>query len=331
MAAPCGPVDAPAGGDAALIARYLDHVRVERRLAARTVELYRLDLQRLQTLATEWPVALTAVTTQQVRRWVARMHAGGRSGRGIALILSGWRGFYRWLGREGLIAANPVQDVRAPRAPRPLPKALAVDEAVLLADHQAVDDDPWLRARDDAMVELLYGCGLRVGELVGLDCRASAAALAAGRGWVEPESTQVQVQGKGAKRRTVPLGAAAARALGKWLELRGTTAAAGAADEDAGRALFIGRGGTRLTPQAVWQRVRRRSALAGLATPVHPHMLRHSFASHLLQSSGDLRAVQELLGHANISTTQIYTRLDFQHLARVYDAAHPRARKKPAS
>ncbi len=309
---------------AALTERYLEHARVQKRLAPRTLALYSEDLHKLMTVAAQSGIALTAVQNHHVRRWVAQMHAGGRSGRGIALILSGWRGFYTWLGREGQISANPVQDVRAPRQARPLPKALGVDEAVQLADHVAEDDDPWLEVRDAAMVELLYGSGLRVGELVGLDVAASDAAQRAGRGWIDLPSAEVQVQGKGSKRRGVPLGTQALAALQRWLALRDQVAGQG----DAAMALFIGRRGTRLTPQSIWQRLKRRSLLAGLATPVHPHMLRHSFASHVLQSSSDLRAVQELLGHAHIGTTQVYTRLDFQHLAKAYDAAHPRARRR---
>ena len=308
----------------ALTERYLEHARVQKRLAPRTLALYSEDLHKLMTVAAQSGIALTAVQNHHVRRWVAQMHAGGRSGRGIALILSGWRGFYTWLGREGQISANPVQDVRAPRQARPLPKALGVDEAVQLADHVAEDDDPWLEARDAAMVELLYGSGLRVGELVGLDVAASDAAQRGGRGWIDLPSAEVQVQGKGSKRRGVPLGTQALAALQRWLALRDQVAGQG----DAAMALFIGRRGTRLTPQSIWQRLKRRSLLAGLATPVHPHMLRHSFASHVLQSSSDLRAVQELLGHAHIGTTQVYTRLDFQHLAKAYDAAHPRARRR---
>ena len=308
----------------ALTERYLEHARVQKRLAPRTLALYSEDLHKLMTAAAQSGIALTAVQNHHVRRWVAQMHAGGRSGRGIALILSGWRGFYTWLGREGLVSANPVQDVRAPRQARPLPKALGVDEAVQLADHVAEDDDPWLEARDAAMVELLYGSGLRVGELVGLDVAASDAAQRGGRGWIDLPSAEVQVQGKGSKRRGVPLGTQALAALQRWLALRDQVAGQG----DAAMALFIGRRGTRLTPQSIWQRLKRRSLLAGLATPVHPHMLRHSFASHVLQSSSDLRAVQELLGHAHIGTTQVYTRLDFQHLAKAYDAAHPRARRR---
>ena len=314
--------------DAALVARYLEHVRVEKRLAARTVVLYTLDLQKLCGFAAQLPVDLLGVRNTHVRRWVAQMHSGGRSGRGIALILSGWRGFYVWLGRQALVDSNPVQDVRSPRSPKPLPKALGVDDAVQFADFQS-DDDPWLEARDAAMVELLYGSGLRVGELVGLDVVASQRA----RGWVDLQAAEVHVLGKGSKRRTVPVGRVALAALQRWLDLRGPmgTAAELPAHEsvaDGAAALFNGRRGTRLSAHAVWQRLRRRSQLAGTPAPVHPHMLRHSFASHVLQSSSDLRAVQELLGHANITTTQVYTRLDFQHLAKAYDAAHPRARAK---
>jgi integrase/recombinase XerC len=304
--------------DVALVERYLEHVRVEKRLATRTVELYALDLHKLSENAAKAGVALLQVQNAHIRRWVAQMHSGGRSGRGIALILSGWRGFYTWLGREGLVQSNPVQDVRAPKAPKPLPKALGVDEAVQLAEFSGDDSDPWMEARDAAIVELLYGCGLRVGELVGLDVQASTAA----RGWIDAQAGEAHVLGKGSKRRTVPVGRKALQALQGWIAQR--TAGRHAAEP----ALFLGRNGGRLSAQAIWQRLKLRSLRAGLATPVHPHMLRHSFASHLLQSSGDLRAVQELLGHANIGTTQVYTRLDFQHLAKAYDAAHPRARRK---
>src|SRR5450759_1665038 len=321
----------PNTGDA-LIERYLEYVRVEKRLAQRTVELYSLDLQKLQTYAGQANVELEQVQNAHIRRGVAQMHGSGRSGRGIALILSGWRGFYAWLGRAGLIESNPVQDVRAPKAGKPLPKALSVDEAVQLASFASADNEPWLEARDAAIVELLYGGGLRVAELTGLDAVAGPAA----RGWVDLQAGEAHVLGKGAKRRTVPVGAKAVEALTRWLALRdsalpvSTSAEQGAPGlaGSAQAALFIGRNGTRLTSQSIWQRLRQRSLQAGLATPVHPHMLRHSFASHLLQSSSDLRAVQELLGHVSITTTQVYTRLDFQHLAKAYDAAHPRAKIK---
>ncbi|MBU3647430.1 MAG: tyrosine recombinase XerC [Limnohabitans sp.] len=306
-----------------LVDRYLDHVRFEKRLAQRTLALYALDLQKLTDFAAQANVALEAVQSTHIRRWVAQMHSAGRSGRGIALILSGWRGFYVWLGREGLVSSNPVQDVRAPKAPKPLPKALSVDDAVQLADYQAAPDvtDPWLECRDAALVELLYGCGLRVGELVGLDVQAGTQA----KGWIDAEAGEAHVLGKGSKRRSVPVGGKALDALQAWCAVRDQGLSPATAEQ---AALFIGRNGTRLTAQAIWQRLRQRSLKAGLSTPVHPHMLRHSFASHVLQSSQDLRGVQELLGHANITTTQVYTRLDFQHLAQAYDAAHPRARKK---
>ena len=309
-----------------LVERYLEHVRVEKRLAQRTVELYALDLHKLEHTARAAQVPLLQVQNTHVRRWVAQMHSGGRSARGIALILSGWRGFYAWLGREGLVSSNPVQDVRSPKVPRPLPKALSVDEAVQLASYEGAPGaggvaDP-AEARDRCIAELLYGCGLRIAELVGLDVRASRQA----RGWVDLQAAEAHVLGKGEKRRSVPVGGKALQALDVWLQARSRWVAA-----DGSAALFINPRGGRLTPQHIRVRLKQRSFHAGLATPVHPHMLRHSFASHVLQSSGDLRAVQELLGHANITTTQVYTRLDFQHLARVYDAAHPRASRPDAN
>lgn len=310
------------------IDRYLAHVRVERRLAARTVDLYAIHLQTLVDNATAAGLALDRVLPAHVRRWMAQMHGAGREPRGIALVLSCWRSFYRWMGHEGLVGANPVQDVRAPKAARPLPKALAVDDAVRLADLHDESADPWTEARDRAIVEVLYGCGLRVSELVGLDLYAGRDA----RGWVDLDATEVHVLGKGSKRRSAPLGSKADQALRGWLAVRGDCAALPAAllrDPANAAALFIGRNGTRFSAQSVWKVVKDRSLKAGLAASVHPHMLRHSFASHVLQSSSDLRGVQELLGHANIATTQVYTRLDFQHLAKAYDAAHPRAHARP--
>ena len=219
--------------DAGLVERYLEHVRVEKRLAARTLELYTLDLQKLAEQAGKAGVPLLQVQNAHIRRWVAQMHGAGRSGRGIALILSGWRGFYAWLGREGLVKSNPVQDVRAPKAPKPLPKALSVDDAVQLAEFSADEADPWMEARDAAIVELLYGCGLRVGELVGLDAQASNTA----KGWVDLDAGEAHVLGKGSKRRTVPVGRKAVAALRHWLALR----AMGAHAQQP--ALFTGRHG----------------------------------------------------------------------------------------
>lgn len=324
VAPPLPTPSLPAVASDPAVLRYLEYARVEKRLAARTLVLYTLDLEKLAQMAAQVGVPLLQLQTAQVRRFVAQMHGGGRSGRGIALILSGWRGFFTWACRQGLLASNPVQGVRAPRAPKPLPKALGVDDAVRLAEFAQPQADPWLEARDAAMVELLYGCGLRVGELVGLDAVPGPQTERLGRGWIDLQAGEAHVLGKGSKRRSLPVGAPALQALHRWLALRAGPFAPGALDA----ALFVGQRGARLQGQSVWLRLRQRSAQAGLATPVHPHMLRHSFASHLLQSSGDLRAVQELLGHANITTTQVYTRLDFQHLANVYDAAHPRAHKK---
>lgn len=312
--APAAP-PAPLADD---IVRHLQHLQVERRLALRTLELYREALARLQGYAEAQPVDLRAVQVFHVRRWAAMLHAGGLSPRSIALVLSAWRGFYRWLGHDGLVKLNPVEGVRAPKAAVPLPKALSVDQAVTLAEVPGDDDDPALAARDQCVVELLYGCGLRVGELVGLDVRPGAEA----GGWIDAADGMAHVMGKGSKRRGVPVGGPALKALAAWLDAR-----PGLARPDEA-ALFVNQRGTRMTATQVRGRLKRRALQAGLPTHVHPHMLRHSFASHVLQSSGDLRAVQELLGHANIRTTQVYTKLDFQHLAKVYDAAHPRARKR---
>jgi integrase/recombinase XerC len=300
------------------IAAYLRHLAVERRLASRTLVIYEDALTRLRTLAAAVPVDLLTVSTHQVRRWAAQQHARGLAPRSIAQLLSAWRGLYTWLGRDHLTLINPVVGVRAPRAPKPLPKALPVDQAVSLAEHVGSAINPVLAARDHCIVELLYGCGLRVAELVGLDLQAGAATA----GWIDIADASAHVFGKGSKRRSVPVGRPALQALQAWLRLRGQQAPPGET------ALFVSQRGTRLTASQVRTRLKADALQAGLPTHVHPHMLRHSFASHLLQSSGDLRAVQELLGHANITTTQVYTQLDFGHLSKVYDAAHPRARRR---
>jgi integrase/recombinase XerC len=300
------------------VQRYLQHLKVERRLAARTLAMYTEALLRLQAFAVPDDIALRAVQPHHVRRWMARLHAAGLAPRSIAIVLAAWRGLYRWWGRHGEVALNPVDGVRAPRASKPLPKALSVDHAVALAGFESDRGDARLQARDHAMVELLYGCGLRVAELLGLDTAACAQAA----GWLDAADATVHVLGKGSKRRSLPVGAPALQALQGWLAVRSQLALAGEP------ALFVSRRGTRLTPSQVRTRLKLLAREAGLPTHVHPHMLRHSYASHLLQSSGDLRGVQELLGHAHIATTQVYTRLDFQHLARVYDSAHPRAKKR---
>jgi integrase/recombinase XerC len=315
-----------ADGEPALdpdVEAYLHHLKVERRLALRSLELYRAALSDLARHAQAYPLPLREVQSHHVRRWLAEHREAGLGPRSLALTLSAWRGLYRWLGREGRVPANPVDGVRPPKAPRPLPKALAVDQAVALAAFepsaaQGNESEAALAARDHAMVELLYGCGLRVGELVGLDLRPSPSSA----GWIDLEDATAHVLGKGSKRRSVPVGGPALVALRAWLAARAVLAALPEP------ALLVGRRGARITAGQVRASVKRLALQAGLPTHVHPHMLRHSFASHVLQSSGDLRAVQELLGHAQISTTQVYTKLDFQHLAKVYDAAHPRARKR---
>ena len=324
----------------ALVDAYLAHCLYEKRLAERTLALYTEDLTKLQANAAQAKIEIEQVHNHHIRRWVAQMHSSGRSGRGIALILSGWRGFYTWLGREGKIAANPVQDVRAPKQPKPLPKALPVDQAVQLASFEGLQDaadfDPVLEARDAALTELLYGSGLRVSELVNLDIRSSAAGSHSLKGYIDLPSAEVHVIGKGSKSRSLPVGRKSVEALQRWLPLRDELLGKLSAEKrDAQRekdasgdlALFLSPRGLRMTSAMVWKRLKLRSQQAGLQQAVHPHMLRHSFASHVLQSSQDIRAVQELLGHASISTTQVYTRLDFQHLAKAYDAAHPRAKR----
>ena len=298
---------------------YLQHVASERRLAPRTVAIYTEGLQQLQAMAAQAGQEVLALQPPQIRRLVAALHAKGRHGRSIALWLSCWRGFFKWAAWQGWVERNPVEGIRAPKTSKPLPKALGVDAAVQLAAFVNAAADPWEEARDAAMTELLYSSGLRVSELANLDVQAGS-----GLGWLDLQAGLVHVTGKGGKRRSVPVGAPAKAALQRWLALRASRFGVQWAEP----ALFVGARGARITPQMVWLRLRQRSQQAGLPVAVHPHVLRHSFASHVLQSSGDLRAVQELLGHANISTTQIYTRLDFQHLAQAYEQAHPRARKK---
>ncbi|MBI5720503.1 MAG: tyrosine recombinase XerC [Burkholderiales bacterium] len=325
----------PAAALAPEIEDYLRHLAVERRLAARTVTLYREALQRLQDSAALEAVPLRQAQPHHLRGWAARLRGSGLGPRSIALALAAWRGLYRHWGRHGEVAANPVAGLRAPKAGKPLPKALSVEQAVQLAEHAQARArargpqpkteaaaDARLALRDHAIVELLYGSGLRVAEILGLDLRASAQAQREGHGWIDMADAAAHVLGKGSKRRSVPVGRAALAALQAWIGVRAQLARG---DEPA---LFVSRRGTRLSAGQLRLRLKAQSQASGLATPVHPHMLRHSFASHLLQSSGDLRAVQELLGHASITTTQVYTKLDHQHLAKVYDAAHPRARRK---
>jgi integrase/recombinase XerC len=292
--------------DGAAVAReYLEALEHQRRLSPATLRNYAraLDLLLKETHSLE------SLEPSQVRRLIAMLHAKGASPRTLALTLSAWRGYFRWLARHRNLRANPVLGIRAPKAARPLPKALSVEAAQRLLDGELEEKSP-LILQDAAMFELLYSSGLRVGELTALNLGD------------EPDKGEVTVTGKGSKTRTVPVGAKARDALKRWLSLRDKIAVPHE------KALFVGARGKRISPSRVWQRLTRWAKRRGLAEHVHPHMLRHSFASHMLQSSQDLRAVQEMLGHASISTTQVYTHLDFQALAKIYDAAHPRARKK---
>lgn len=294
----------------ASVERFLAELAHQRRASVHTLSAYRRDLDKLQAGAEARPLAV--LQAHELRRQAMRLHGQGLAARSIARTLSAWRAYYRWLARRGEIAADPCVGLRAPKRPRVLPKALAIEQtAALLA--QTGDADDMLATRDRAMFELFYSSGLRLSELASLNLSGNLDLAAA----------EVTVTGKRGKTRTVPVGAKAVEVLSAWLEQRMSLAAQ---DEPA---LFVSRRGTRLTPRAIELRLAQWAKKSGLGLNVHPHMLRHSFASHVLQSSGDLRAVQEMLGHASIATTQIYTHLDFQHLARIYDAAHPRAHKKP--
>jgi integrase/recombinase XerC len=295
--------------DPELAKAWLETLEHQRRLSAHTLANYSRAVDVLFGLKEKTP--LRDLDAAQIRRFVARLHAAGLSGRSLALTLSAWRGLYHWLARHQGYAANPVQGVRAPKSPRRLPKALSVEQAQQLLEAPAAQTPDLVR--DRAMFELLYSSGLRLGELVALD-------LDDGR--LDLRQGEVTVTGKGARTRTVPVGGRARDALRDWLKARALIA------RPAERALFVGARGARIAPGTVEARLRAWAKRQGLGAAVHPHMLRHSFASHVLESSQDLRAVQEMLGHASISTTQIYTHLDFQALAKVYDAAHPRARKK---
>jgi integrase/recombinase XerC len=289
--------------------KFLHHLGAERRLSPLTAIHYRRDLVQCMAYCDSTGIAdWDGLNTAEVRGWVAAMHRRGLSGKSIQRALSALRSFYRYLLREQAVARNPASGVTAPKSARRLPRTLTTDQAARLMTFDA--NDPIMR-RDRALLELLYSSGLRLSELVNLDL--SELDLSGGL---------VRVTGKGRKVRDVPVGAKARDALREWLAVRGQFTGSEQP------AVFVTRRGKRIGGRAVQNRLRLRAAKQGMEVPVHPHMLRHSFASHLLESSGDLRAVQEMLGHANISTTQIYTHLDFQHLASVYDKAHPRARKK---
>jgi len=324
-APPASMADIPTA-DMRHIQDYLRSLISQRQLAALTVENYQRDLIELSTLAQEAGATLAALNHFQARKFAARLHGRGLNPRSIARKLSAWRGFYRWLSEQSLVSANPVDGIKPPKRSKPLPKALAADDAVRLVSEKSSGDLPETPTQlcNRAMFELLYSSGLRVSELAGLDVRYAQDGEHTSSGWIDFEAHEVTVTGKGSKMRSVPVGRHAIEALTVWLAARATLPRGDA------HALFLSERGTRISPRLVQLRLKTHARALGLPVDVHPHVLRHSFASHVLQSSGDLRAVQEMLGHASISATQVYTSLDFQRLSRVYDAAHPRAKKKPS-
>ena len=319
-----------------LMQEYLHELHVLRQFSPHTLKAYTLDLSDLQNFALEDAVELLKVGNGHVRRWAGRLHSKGQSSRSIARALSAWRGWYDWLtgkdarrdARAGKVTsnlvANPVDDVKAPKRLKSLPKALSVEQALALVNQavkEAEEKKDLESIRDAAIIDLLYSSGLRLSELLGIDVVQSKDRQHESAGWLDWDAAEVTVLGKGGKRRAVPVGAPAMKSLAVWRELRD----AGSYSEES-IALFLSATGKRLSPRTVQARLRTLAMRAGLPTHVHPHMMRHSFASHVLQSSQDLRAVQEMLGHASIASTQIYTSLDFQHLAQAYDKAHPRAK-----
>jgi integrase/recombinase XerC len=287
---------------------YLDFLNFERGLSPLTQENYARDIKQLVELSGE--TSLNNLQNTHIRRFIANLHGKGLGGKSIARMLSSWRGFFDYLVQRHGFTNNPVIGLRAPKSAKTLPQALSIEQAVKLVD---IDDDGVLSVRDHAILELFYSSGLRLSELVNLNIDQ----LDFGEG-------TITVTGKGNKTRIVPLGSHAIEAIQKWFKNRTDLLIKNPAE----KAVFIGLQGRRISARNIQYRLKEWSIKQGINSSVHPHMLRHSFASHVLQSSGDLRAVQEMLGHANISTTQVYTHLDYQHLTKVYDAAHPRAKKK---
>jgi len=294
-----------------LIQRFIDHLQDERQLSTNTVKGYQRDLTESAELLQELDIVdLTRVASHHVRRLVTMLHKRGNSGKTLQRKLSSLRSFYNYLSRERLVKQNPAVGISAPKTPQKLPRTLDVDQVNRLLEGRP---GSWHQLRDQAILELFYSSGLRLSELVSSDTSSL--------NW---DDEIITVTGKGNKMRQVPVGGAATRAIKAWLQVRHQLPKRGEIESDA---LFVSETGKRLSARSIQLRIKQRTLASGLNANVHPHMLRHSFASHMLESSGDLRAIQELLGHADIATTQIYTHLDFQHLAEVYDKAHPRAKK----
>ena len=301
------------------VADYLHELRRQRELADLSIQSYEFDLRDLVRLANGMAKPdLSQMTTPDFRRCIAKLHGAGKNPRSIARKLSAWRGFYHWLQEQNLITHLPLAQLKAPKKRLSLPKTLGVDAASQLVANSLADDQ--FAVINRAMFELLYSSGLRVSELVALDYRYHQQQDYQSAAWLDFAQAEVHVTGKGDKQRIVPVGEAALQACQAWLQLRASYPGA------AGPALFLNSRGQRLSVRSVQQRLAQHAERTGSDNHVHPHMLRHSFASHVLQSSGDLRAVQEMLGHSSIAATQVYTALDFQHLAKVYDQAHPRAK-----
>lgn len=305
---------------------YLDNLRTQRKLSPYTVKEYGRDLASLVALTQTFPVppSLETLTHFHIRKFAAQLHAKGLSARSIARKLSAWRSFFDWLAEHTALPSNPVDYVKPPRKTKSLPKALSADDAVRLVseNNPAKDAESANQLCNRAMFELLYSSGLRVSELTSLDLRFVKENGHVSLGWIDFDAGEVTITGKGGKLRSVPVGKPALQAVNVWLSVRATLL------RNDPYPLFLSARGTRISPRVVQLRLKAHAQALGLPTDVHPHVLRHSFASHVLQSSGDLRAVQEMLGHSSIAATQIYTSLDFQRLAQVYDVAHPRAKKK---
>jgi integrase/recombinase XerC len=316
---------------------FLEELQVVRQLSPHTLKAYHQDLQILSGYIRSEKLQIHEIKSIHTRSWVSQLHAKGSSPRSLSRLLSAWRTFFEWLviPRQDVLShqikINPVQDLRAPRKAKSLPKALSVEFAMVLMDQakseseRVVDVDGWMLVRDHALVELFYSSGLRLSEILGIDSNIQGGYSNSANGWIDWLSAEVNVLGKGGKRRIVPVGNAAMQALQKWFELWRLRIQQQELNEGP---LFLSKSGKRLSPRTVQERLKQLAIRSGLPVHVHPHMLRHSFASHVLQSSHDLRAVQEMLGHASIGSTQIYTSLDYQHLAQAYDQAHPRAKVK---
>ncbi len=307
------------------ITRYLDSLKTQRKLSPHTTTNYQHDLLELLALVAALPESPTfvAITHFHVRKFAAQLHAKGLNARSIARKLSAWRGFFDWLAEQETMAANPINGVKAPKRNKPLPKALSADDAVRVVAEASPGRESNAPSQlcNRAMFELLYSSGLRVSELAALDVRYIREGDYESAGWIHFDEQEVEVTGKGGKRRKVPVGQPAMQAIAAWLAVRDTLV------KSDPHPLFLTERGTRMSPRVLQIRLKSHAQALGIPTNVHPHVMRHSFASHILQSSGDLRAVQEMLGHASIAATQVYTSLDFQRLAQVYDAAHPRAKK----